>query len=116
VHRHGTILFDGGGQFSTRLLPLSCAGIESTEAKVTVRLERAHAKILGQGECLLVVGSGWLSLRGVVMRSNITEQPQDPRLVTTFFALTGEFKGLPGELARLCQTARKQIGFAQVGD
>src|SRR5215510_5058604 len=50
------------------------------------------------------------------MRRNVTEEAQDPRLVTPFPVGTGELDRLLGEGQRLPQTAGQQGGFAQRSD
>jgi len=40
-----------------------------------VRLERAHAKLLGQGEGLVVVGFSGFDLWGGVVRMELAEEP-----------------------------------------
>ena len=49
---------------------------------MAVRLEGAHAECVGQGESLAVVVFGWLHLQGIVVRGNLTEEPQGPGLLT----------------------------------
>jgi hypothetical protein len=48
---------------------------------MAVRLERAHAQRLGQGQGLTVGGCGSLGLRGMVVRIDLTEEPQGPGLI-----------------------------------
>ena len=74
MHVHGTVQPNGHGQLSARLLPLACPGVQRAEAEVTVRLERTHAQLLGQGEGLAVVGFGG-STSGGVARVELAEEP-----------------------------------------
>ena len=48
---------------STGLFHLSRLAIQRAKAEVAVRLERAHAQLLGEGEGLLVVGFGLRDIR-----------------------------------------------------
>ena len=57
---------------------------------MAVRLERAHAKFLGQGECLTVMSDGLLALRRLASRRNVAEEAQGIRLMTPFLVPTGE--------------------------
>jgi hypothetical protein len=47
-----------------------------------VRLERAHAQRVGQGQGLTVGGFHGLGLRGMAVRVDLAEEPQSPRLLT----------------------------------
>ena len=49
---------DGRGQCGAGLLWPSGLGIQCAEAAVAVRLERAHAQLVGQGEGVPVMGLG----------------------------------------------------------
>jgi hypothetical protein len=62
-----------------------------------VGLERAHAEFLGQGKGLAVVGFGWLDLRGLAPRRNVTEEAQGICLVATFLVCTSEGQSAFGE-------------------
>src|SRR5262245_36127594 len=64
-HLHVAIQVDGGGQSGTCLLLLTLSGVQHAEAAVAMRLERAHAQLLGQGEGLAVVGFGLLDIGGI---------------------------------------------------
>jgi hypothetical protein len=59
-HLHGTVEVDRGAQLRLRLLPLAGLGVEGAESQVAMRLQRAHAQFLGQGQGLAVVGGGLL--------------------------------------------------------
>src|SRR5712692_6758753 len=69
-HLHGMVQIDSHGECGAGLLPLAGGGIQGAEAAVTAGLERAHAKFVGQRESLLVVGCGWIDLRGIAVRRN----------------------------------------------
>src|SRR2546422_2591707 len=63
-HLHTSIHLNRHRQLGTGLLSLAERGIQRAEAAVAVRLERAHAQLLGQGEGLAVVAGGGLKLWG----------------------------------------------------
>jgi hypothetical protein len=56
-------------------LPLACLDVQGAQAEVTVRLQRTHAKLVGQGESLVVVGFGRADFTGLVQRSEVAKQP-----------------------------------------
>ena len=87
------------------LLLLAGRGIQHAEAAVAVRLERAHAEFLGQGEGLVVVGCGRLHLRRRPMRRNLAEEAQGIGLVAPFLVRTGKRQRALGEGVRLLQAA-----------
>jgi hypothetical protein len=70
-----------------------------------VGLKRAHAEFLGQSEGMPVVGFGQGNIWEIVVQRGRPEEPQSPRLVTAFLAITGEHEGTLGELARVLCTA-----------
>jgi hypothetical protein len=51
---------------------------------LAVGLEWAHARFLGQGEGLVVMGFGICSLHGLALCYNVAEAPQCPGLRPTF--------------------------------
>ena len=75
---------------------------------MTVRLERAHAECLGQGQGLLVVGLGLHDIGGVGVRMDHAQLVQRERLVGALFVLPGQVERLvcvlPGLLAAPHQT------------
>ena len=87
--------------------------VQYPQAAVAVRLQRAHAQRLGQGQGLTVGGCGQLGLRGLAVRVDLAEEPQRSDLVAAELVLAGEVEGLLSTLARLFQAARKQIGLAK---
>jgi hypothetical protein len=74
-HLHVAIQVDGGSQGGTRLLPLANPGVQYAKAALAVRLERAHAQFLGQGESLRIVRGGRLPLDGKFLGRKVAEQP-----------------------------------------
>jgi hypothetical protein len=76
---------------------LATPGIECAQTPVRVGLERAHAECVGQGEGLLVVGSGRVGVQGSAMRGDLTEEVQGICLVAAFLVRAGECQGLLGE-------------------
>ena len=102
-HIHGTVQLNGGGQFNTGLLWPSQLEVQGTEAQVAVRLERAHAQLLGQGEGLAVVAGGGLALGGLLARRALAQEPQGPGLVAALLVLAGEVESLCGALVCVSQ-------------
>ena len=90
--------------------------IQRAETPVAVRLERAHAQLLGQGEGLAVVAGGRLALSGRLARRALAEEPQRPGLVAALLVLAGELDSLRGTLARVFQAASQQIRLAEADD
>jgi hypothetical protein len=70
---------------------------------VAVRLARAHAQLVGQGEGLVVVGVGGLGLWGIPLRGDIVEEPKDVCSVATCHAAEGDHANL-----KLCQRGEWQ--------
>ncbi len=84
------------------LLPLSRPAIQGAEAEVAVRLERAHAQLLGR-----------LGLRGLALRHNVAKEAQGIRLVATFLELAGERQCMLGEGVRRLQAVSLRLRFPQ---
>ena len=78
-----------------------------------MRLERAHAEFLGQGEGLVVVGFSLRTLGGIAPRRNVAEEAQGIRLVAAFLVLTGMRQRTLGEGMRLLQAAGQQLRLPQ---
>src|SRR5262249_56319890 len=70
-----------------------------------------HAKLIGQGESLLVVGRSWLGLWGIAMHGDVAEESEDPCLGPSLLALTGERQGLYGEGVCLRQVTGTPIAL-----
>ena len=83
---------------------------------VAVRLERAHAQFLGQGEGLAVVTGGGLALGGRLVRRALAQEPQGPGLVAALLVLAGEIDRLHGACVRVFQATRQQIHLTEAGD
>src|SRR5712691_1274263 len=81
-HRHSTVHCDGGRELAAGFLLLAERAVQHPQAEVAVRLERAHAQRLGQGQGLSVGSFGQLGLRGLAVRVNLAKEPQSPRLLT----------------------------------
>jgi hypothetical protein len=62
------------------LLPSAYLGIQGAKAEATVGLERAHAKLLSQGESLTVMVFRQLDLQGIMLRGDLTEEAEGPYL------------------------------------
>ena len=80
---------------------------------MTVRLQRAHAEFLGQGEGLLIVGLGLLNIRGLTPCCDVTEQAQGICLVGAFLVLTGMRQCPLSVGVRLLQTASQHLCLSQ---
>jgi len=80
---------------------------------MAVRLERAHAEFLGQGQGLAVAGFGLLTLWGIAMCGNVAEEVQGIRLVAAFLVLVGERQRPCSEGVRLLQAAGQQMRLPQ---
>jgi hypothetical protein len=78
-----------------------------------VRLERAHAQFLGQGEGLLVAGFGLIALWRLTSCRNLAEEAQSIGLVAAFLVFLGECQCALGEGLCLLQTAIPQIRLPQ---
>jgi hypothetical protein len=87
--------------------------IQGAEAPVTMRLERPHAEILGQGQGLPVVGFGLFALQRLPARRNVAEEAPGIRLVPVFPVLTGMLQRALGEGLRLLQAAGQQMHLPQ---
>ncbi len=115
-HVHGPVHRDGGRQLGMGLLPLASLRIQRPEATVAVRLEWAHAWLLGQGEGLLVMGCGRLTLWGIALHGDVAEESKRLRLVAPSWMGTGEFVELFGECARVLDAAHEQQPLAQLSE
>ena len=98
----------GAGQ-----LPLPGLDIQRAQATVAVRLERAHAQRLGQGQGLTVGGFGQLGLRGLAVRVDLAEEPQGPGLLTLLRVRAAELQATHRDCQRLVEAAEAQIRLAQ---
>ena len=97
------VQIDSSGERGAGLLPLTHRGISPAKAPVAVGLERVHAKFVGQGQGLLVVGFGLCDLRGVGVGMDGAELAQCEHLFPTCLLLSGQVeilvRMLPGLLA-----------------
>ena len=80
---------------------------------MAVRLERAHAEFVGEGESLLVVGDSGLDLRGLTLRRNVAKQVQSIDLIAAFLVRMGERKGTLGEGVGFLQAAHPHLCLPQ---
>ena len=115
-HVHGTVQLDSGGDFDTGVFDPAHAAIQGAEAEVAVGHERAHAELLGQGQGLLVVGCGLLSIEGVGVGLDGAQLVERMRLAPTFLLLPGQIERLAGVLPGLLTTSRKTTDLAEPGD
>ena len=56
---------------------------------MAMRLERAHAEVVGEHEGLLVGGYGGLAPRRIAPHCDVAEEPQSLRLAAMFLVLAG---------------------------
>jgi hypothetical protein len=77
--------------------------------------ERTHAKLLGQGEGLAVVGCGLLVLQRLAPRRNVTEEAQSICLIASFLALADQCQRSLGAGLRLLQAVSQQLHLPQGG-
>ena len=77
------------------------------QATVAVRLERAHAQFLGEGEGLAVVRGGLVDIRRLALCGDLAKEPQGVCLVPPSFVATGERQGLPGAGVCVIKTTGK---------
>src|SRR5262245_1503035 len=80
-HAHGPQERQGGGQFGAGLLPSSYPAIQDAKAEVTMGHERAHTKLVSQGESLLIVAYGLIALQEIAPRRNLAQEAQGICLV-----------------------------------
>ena len=99
-----------------RLLSLAGPGVEGAETEVAVRLQRAHAEFLGQGEGLVVVGGGLVDVWGLATHDDVAEKPVGMRLVAGSCVRAGDIEEAFGERARLVHAANEEQGLAQCGE
>jgi len=76
-----------------------------------VRLEGAHAKFLSQSQGLVVIDDRLVDVRRLAMRSDLTEEPEGIRLVSTLLVIPGEVEGTLSTFERLLRAAGQQIRF-----
>jgi hypothetical protein len=107
-HRHRLVHRHSGRESSARLIPLAGCGVHRAQPAMAVRLEGAHAQLLGQGEGLVIGGFGLLDIRGVGVAMNNAKLVQRKSLIPAFLELTGLIERLarmlPGLSAATCQT------------
>jgi len=77
-----------------------------------MRLERSHTEFLSQGEGLPVMVFGAADFWGIVMRANIAEEAEGPRLVPPFVVLTSNLKGTLSQPPGFIRSTGQQIRFA----
>jgi len=80
---------------------------------VAVRLERAHAQLLGQGEGLLVAGFGLRAIGRVSVSMDDAKLVQRDCLVPACLLLPGQVEGLTRVLPGLLATSRQTTDLAE---
>src|SRR5438132_363712 len=81
-----------------------------------MRLEWAHAEFLGHGESLAEVPFGWLDLRGLALRGDLTEETVRMRLIAPSCVSAGEIEEASGKCACLVYAAYEEQGFTQLSE
>src|SRR5262245_35032904 len=81
-----------------------------------MRLERAHAQLLGQGQGLLVLGFGQRDIRRVSVGIDDAKLMQRKRLVPAFLVLPGQVEGLARVLPSLRAMSRQTTGLTELCD
>src|SRR5262245_14887909 len=112
-HVNGAVEVASSGESQASLLYTAHLVIQCPEPHVAMRLQRAHANLLSQGEGLAVVGFGQRALRRRAPQRDLTEEAQGIRLIAPFLLRTGERQRTFGEGLRLLQTASHQLRFPQ---
>src|SRR5262245_22335655 len=96
------------------LLSPAYLAIEHTEVEMAVGYEWTHAEFVGQGQGLVVMGCGSLTLQGLIApRRNVAEEAQCIRLVAAFLVLPGECQRTLSQGLRLLQAAGLQMRLPQ---
>ena len=81
-----------------------------------MRLERAHAQLLGQGQGLLVVRFGLHGIRGIGVGVDNAKLVQRARFVAAFLLLPGQVERLARVLPGLLAAARQTADLAEPYD
>ena len=115
-HLHVAVERDGGGQGGASLLPLAGGGVQGAQAQVTVGLQWAHAKLLGQGQGLLVGGFGLRNVGGVGVGMDNAKLVQRERLVPACLVLPGQVERLARVLPGLLAASRQTTDLAEPCD
>ena len=98
------------------LFALACLAVEPAETEVAMCDERAHLELGGQGHGGAIVRFGRPHVWAGPMGGNLGEEPESPRLIAPFTALTGERHGTVGAGTRLPDPVREQVCFAKLSD
>ena len=83
---------------------------------VTVRLQRAHAQCLSQGQGLLIVGFGLRGIGGIGVGLDDAKLVKRQRLVGTLFVLLGQVERPAGVLPGLIAASRQTTDLAEPCD
>jgi hypothetical protein len=98
----------------TGRLELTHALVELAQAEVAVGGEGMHAELVGQGESLPVVAFGLRNVDGTLMRGNLAEEAEGPRLVAALAALVSYGSGSPGEFESVIESVGEYVHFTQI--
>ena len=92
------------------------SAVEPAEAEVAVGHERAHLELGGQGHRLIVVRRGRRHVGAGMVRGDVAEQAEGPRLVAAFTAPASERHGAVGAGTGVLDLVREQIRLAELLD
>src|SRR5512145_1721764 len=96
THVHIAIHHRSGHQMLSGFLTLAGPYIELAEAEVTVREERAHAQLAGNGHGLCVGGFSSFDVRGLAVRIDLGQTPESPGLLRRLIVVSRKIVGLLG--------------------
>ena len=98
------------------LRPLARTAVEVAEAEVAMGEERAHAEFGGQGHGDAEMCLGSCHIGSLLMRNNLAQEAECPRLMTAFTAFAGKHHGTVGARAGVLGSVREQIRLAELHD
>src|SRR6266849_3300596 len=116
AHAHFAVHRRRSSEKLMRLLALAGAPVELGEAKMAVRLERAHAELLGEGRALAVLGGGLVDLAAIAMRRELAEETVRMRLVAAPRVGARDLEETAGKRARLVNATDEEQSLDQLGE
>ncbi len=90
--------------------------IQLAETEMAPSYERAHAELFSKGETLVIVVLSLPTTRGIFVRGDLSNHPENIGLVSPFIVLTGAIEGTLGMLNCSIDSARSQIALAMPYD
>src|SRR5262245_54160155 len=97
-HLHGAVERDGTAQFGAGVVAPAHLDVQLSKTEMTVGLERAHAKFVSEGKGLAIMGFGLFDRWGIPIYSDLAQEPQGPRLISSALVLSGELERSLGDL------------------